>query len=395
MSGSLTSIYSSISYALGLHGKAILQLQEQAASGNRVNRGSDSPSDAYRILGLNSQERSLQSYKENVMELIGNLEISSTIIGDMSTELASTLTLLTQIVGGVHDSEGQKRIADKLNNSLEQLVSLANTKHASQYLFGGNDTSIAPYTVQREGERIVSVAYQGSNASRYVDVAPGLQIESYHVGDEVFHANDRQTPIFLGGSGAAAGTGTSNVQGDVWMTVEHDGANYRISIDDGATFVTVPAGGSTNQAVTDSRTGRVLYVDTTGINNTGIELVRVPGTYNVFNTLISLRDLLQNERGLKTQELLNYVDECVAAVEEVRHLLVQKEVSTGSKIGFLSTLSNNLEDMEFDTKDETTRLQEADVAQIAIDLSRREVLYQMSLSVAGKLMSMSLLDFIY
>jgi len=228
-----------------------------------------------------------------------------------------------------------------------------------------------------------------------VDVAADLQIESYHVGDEVFHTDDRETPVFLGGSGAAAGTGTSNVEGDVWLTVEHDGTNYRISIDDGATFVTVPSGGDTNQAVTDSRTGRVLYVDTTGINNTGTELVRVPGTYDVFSTLISLRDLLQNDRGLSTQQLLNYVNECSAAVEEVRGLLVQAEVSTGSKIGFLTTLKSNLEDMQFDTQDETTRLQEADIAQIAIDLSRREVLYQMSLSVAGKLMSMSLLDFLY
>lgn len=395
MSGSLSSIYNSISYALSLHGQAITQLQEQSASGNRVNRGSDSPSDAYRILGLNSQEQSLKSYQENVTELIGNLEISSTIISDMSTELASNLTLLTQIVGGVHDSEGQKRIADKLNNSLEQLVSLANTKHASLYLFGGNDTIAAPYEIQREEGKIVSVTYRGSETSRYVDVAADLRIESYHVGDKVFHTDDRETPVFLGGSGAAAGTGTSNVEGDVWLTVEHDGTNYRISIDDGATFVTVPSGGDTNQAVTDSRTGQVLYVDTTGINRTGTELVRVPGTYDVFSTLISLRDLLQNDRGLSTQQLLNYVNECSAAVEEVRGLLVQAEVSTGSKIGFLTTLKSNLNDMQFDTQDESTRLQEADIAQIAIDLSRREVLYQMSLSVAGKLMSMSLLDFLY
>lgn len=395
MSGSLSSIYNSISYALSLHGQAITQLQEQSASGNRVNRGSDSPSDAYRILGLNSQEQSLKSYQENVTELIGNLEISSTIISDMSTELASNLTLLTQIVGGVHDSEGQKRIADKLNNSLEQLVSLANTKHASLYLFGGNDTIAAPYEIQREEGKIVSVTYRGSETSRYVDVAADLRIESYHVGDKVFHTDDRETPVFLGGSGAAAGTGTSNVEGDVWLTVEHDGTNYRISIDEGATFVTVPSGGDTNQAVTDSRTGQVLYVDTTGINRTGTELVRVPGTYDVFSTLISLRDLLQNDRGLSTQQLLNYVNECSAAVEEVRGLLVQAEVSTGSKIGFLTTLKSNLNDMQFDTQDESTRLQEADIAQIAIDLSRREVLYQMSLSVAGKLMSMSLLDFLY
>ena len=394
MSGSLTSIYDNIAYALNLHGTAITLLQEQASTGNRVNRGSDSPSDAYRILGLNSQERSLQSYQENVTELIGNLEISSTINADMSNELASTRTLLAQIVGGIHDAQGRERIADKLNNSLEQLVSLANTKHASQYLFGGNNTGAAPYAVVRESGKIVEVSYQGSDASRRVDVAPGLDIESYHVGDAVFRSDNRQTPVFLGDSGAAAGTGTSNVQGDVWLTVEYDGTNYRISIDDGAQFVTVPAGGNANQAVTDSRTGSVLYVDTTGIDSTGVELVRVPGTYDIFSTLISLRDLLVNDRGLSDQELLDYVDQCVGAVEEVRHLLVQADVSTGSKIGFLDTLKDNLEDMEFDTKDETTRLQEADIAQIAIDLARREVLYQMSLSVAGKLMNMSLLDFI-
>ncbi len=394
MSGSLTSISENVRYALQLHSRAMTRLQEQAATGNRVNRGSDSPSDAYRILGLNSQDRSLASYTGNVTELIGNLEISATIVTDMASELADTRTLLTQIVGGVHDVEGQKRIADKLNNTLEQLVSLANTKHANQYLFGGNNTSTAPYHVVREGGRISQVSYQGSDESRSVDVAPGLDIEAYHVGDTIFRSDDRGDPLFLGQTGAAAGTGTSNVQGDVWLTVDHDGTNYRISIDDGASFVTVPSGGDSNQAVTDSRTGRVLYVDTTGIHATGVEYVRVPGTYDVFGTLISLRDMLLNGRGLATAQLQDYVAKGVAAVEEVRNLLVQAEVSTGSKVAFLDTLKNNLENMQFDTKDETTRLQEADIAQISIDLSRRGVLYQMSLSVAGKLMSTSLLDFI-
>jgi flagellin-like hook-associated protein FlgL len=146
--------------------------------------------------------------------------------------------------------------------------------------------------------------------------------------------------------------------------------------------------------VTDSRTGRVLYVDTTGIEATGTEMVRVPGTYDVFGTLISLRDTLLNERNLPREELLDCVDKCVGAVDEVHNLLVQAEVSTGSKVAFLNTLENNLESMQYSTTDETTRLQQADIAQISIDLSRREVLYQMSLSVAGKLMSTSLLDFI-
>lgn len=394
MSGSLASIYSNISYSLSLHAKAITKLQEQTSTGNRVNRASDSPSEAHRILGLNTQDRALDGYRENAVELIGTLEISSTIMEDMASELSAVETLLTQIVGGVHDKEGQKRIADKIDSTLEQLVSLANTKHASQYLFSGSNTSVAPYAIEYDQGRIVSVTYQGGDEARRVDVAPAVDIEAYHVGDDVFRLDQREMPIFLGDTGVRAGSGTSNVRGDIWLTVEHDGANYRVSIDDGATFVTVPVGGDANQAVTDSRTGRVLYIDTTEIQSSGVELVRVPGTYDVFGTLISLRDMLNNDRDVPPQKLLGYVDESVKAVKDVRDLLIQIDVGTGSKIGFLNTLKHTLENMQFDTEDETTRLQEADIAQIAIDLSRREILYQMSLSVAGKLMSLSLLDFI-
>jgi len=101
MSGSINSIYHNVSYSLSLHSKAIVELQEQSASGNRVNRASDAPSDAYRILGLNTQERSLQGYQENSENLIGTLEIASTIIENMASELSDTRTLLTQIVSGV------------------------------------------------------------------------------------------------------------------------------------------------------------------------------------------------------------------------------------------------------------------------------------------------------
>ena len=336
----------------------------------------------------------MASYLASITEFMGSLEMSSSILSDMATDLADARTVVTEIVGGIYDAEGQKQVAQRLDNILEQLVSMANTKQAGQYLFGGDNTSSAPYRVVREEGKVTQVIYEGSHEARSVDMAPGLDVEVFHVGDDIFRSDDRGDPIFLGESGAKAGTGTSNVRGDVWLTVDHDGTNYRLSIDDGATFVTVPAGGQTNQAVTDSRTGRVLYVDTTGINRTGTEMVRVPGTYDIFGTLISLRDALINERGVPRSDLLDFIDRGVAAIEEVRDLIVQKNTTTGSKIEFLNTLKSHMEDIQFNVTDETTRLQQADVSQIAIDLSRREVLYQMSLSVAGRLLSTSLLDFI-
>ncbi|MBN2136643.1 MAG: flagellar hook-associated protein FlgL [Sedimentisphaerales bacterium] len=393
MSGTVNNIYNDLSYALRLHTDALSKLQEQASTGSRVNRTSDDPSTAYRVLGLNSQQRSLANYMDNISQAVSTLEISMTIVEDMISAFADAKVQLTQISSGVYGQEGRERIAEGIDNTLEQMVSLANTQHMNEYLFGGGSTSSAPYSVQRTDGKITSVSYQGSYDNRQIEVASGVESSAFRVGDEIFRSDSRGACEFFGDTGAAAGTGTSSVKGDVWLTVTGSSGNYDLSIDDGLTTFNTD-GTDTNLAVTDSRTGRVLYVDTTGISSTGVDMVRVPGTYDIFSTLINIRDILNNDRGLSDAQLQEIRNNSIESVEEVRSFLTEKSVSLGSQIGFLEDLKGTVENIKFGTEDETTMLQEADIAQVAIDISRREVLYQMSLSVAGKIMSMSLLDFI-
>ncbi len=390
----MNNIYNTVNFALHLHTEALIRLQEQAYTGSRINRSSDSPSEAYNILSLNSQERSLQNYIDNLSDAIGTLEFSSTVIDDITSYISDAKLRISQVTSGTYDQQTRERTAEAINDILEQIVALANTKHMNQYIFGGANTASAPYVVQRTNGEITNVTYQGSTQERNIEIAPGLKSSSFYVGDNIFCSSDRADPIFTGVSGAAAGTGTSSVRGDVWLTVINDGTNFKLSIDDGASYVTVPIGGDPNQAVTDSRTGRILYVDTTGINNTSVELVRIQGTYDIFNTLITVRDVLKNQRQLSESQLQQLRGSCLVSLDEVRNLLLQDSVSVGSKIGFLDDLEDSLKNLKYNAEDEAARLQEADIAQIAIDISRREALYQASLAVAAKMMSLSLLDYL-
>lgn len=392
MSGVLNNIYNNVSFALHLHTKAMFRLQEQASTGSRINRASDDPFSAYRVLGLDSQERTLGNYVDNISDAISTLEISSAIIEDVTSTITEQRTVITQIINGIYGESGREKVGEAINNALEQMVSLANTKHLNQYLFGGASTGSVPYVVQRTNGQITSVTYQGSTEDRDIEVAPGVESSAFYVGDSIFCSDSRSTPVFSGDTGAAVGTGTSSVKGDVWLTVTGSVGNYDLSIDDGLTTVNTD-GTDTNLAVTNSA-GQVLYVDTTNITSTGVDMVRVPGTYDIFNTLISIRDLLENDRGFADDKVVGFIDDSIASLDEIRDIMVDKQVAIGSKIGFLENLKNTLENMKFDTEEETNGLQEADIAQIAIDLSRREVLYQMSLSVVGKLISMSLMDFL-
>jgi flagellar hook-associated protein 3 FlgL len=393
MSGTLNSIYNNVSYALYIHSIEMARLQEQTTTGSRINRPSDDPSSSYRVAILNSQQTSLENYINNLSEIVSTLELSSSVIHEIESTITETKVRLTQVIGGIYNEETRELTAEGINDLLEQVVSLANTKHMEQHLFGGNNTSSAPYLVERTNGEITGVTYQGSLENREVEVAPGVKSSAFYVGQDIFHSNDRSDPVFLGDTGVKAGTGTSNIQGETWLTITGSAGNYDLSIDDGlSTFNT--DGTDTNLAVTDSRTGKVLYVDTTEITGHGVELVSVPGTYDLFNTLISIRGMLRNERELSDAELKELQDNSLNVLEEVNQLLVQAEVAAGTKIGFLDNLQDSLNKLKYDAEDEATLLQEADIAQIAIDLSRREVLYEMSLSVAGKLMSVTLLDFL-
>lgn len=397
MSGALNNIYNNVSFALNLHTDAMAKLQEQVSTGSRINRISDDPAASYRVLGLNTNVKSLENYINNLSEVISILELSSTIIEDITSGFSETQIRLTQISSGIYDEAARKITAEGINDILEQIVSLANTKHMNQYLFGGTNTGSAPYTVERTDGKITRVTYQGSFENRDIEVAPGMESSAFYIGDNIFRSNDRSAPVFIGDTGSKAGTGTSSVHGAVWLEItEPVAGTYRLSIDDDPTSyvdVTVPPGNA-NTMVTHAETGEVLYVDTRGIASTGVDLVSVPGTYDIFNTLIIIRDVLENEKGLSNTQVREQLKNLPSSFEETNNLLVKAEVSIGSKIGFLDNLKYSLKGIKYNTEDEATRLQEADIAQIAIDLSRREVLYQMSLAVAAKLMSMSLLDFI-
>jgi flagellin-like hook-associated protein FlgL len=223
-----------------------------------------------------------------------------------------------------------------------------------------------------------------------------VESSAFYIGDNIFRSNDRSDPTFIGNTGAKAGTGTSSVHGAVWLTVAGSAGNWTLSIDGGTAE---NSNGTQANLAVKNPSGQVLYVDTreigiAGTTGAGVDLVSVPGTYDIFNTLIIVRDVLENEKGLSDAQVRELLNNLPSSVEEISEVLVQAQVSTGSKIGFLDDLRYSLKGLKYDTENEATRLQEADIAQIAIDLSRREVLYQMSLAVAAKLMSMSLMDFI-
>jgi flagellin-like hook-associated protein FlgL len=114
----------------------------------------------------------------------------------------------------------------------------------------------------------------------------------------------------------------------------------------------------------------------------------------MFNVLICARDLLKNEQGLPEDQLRKMLNDTISSMEGVESKLTQAFPVVGGRIQALTSLKDSLENMKLNTEEDVSRLQDADITQVAIDLARYDVLYQMSLSVASKMFSLSFLDFL-
>lgn len=393
MSFSLDAIYKNTSWAINHHSSKLSQLQEMAGTGQEVNRVSDNPTLANQILGLLSNNRSKTQYMESLDEATSVLELSSSVLQSMSTQVANARSSLTSIMSGTTGDQLRQTLAADLNNALEQLVSLANTQRLGQSLFSGAKDSVVPYTVERNTSGDVTrVIYQGSNEEKKVTVANGVEMSAVLVGPNIFSPDNRDVPAFYGQTGVQAGTGTSTVRGDIYLQVQGSAGSWQLSIDGGQSWVNA-TGTETNLSVVNSETGEVLYLDVTMLSQAGTEPIRVTGTYDIFNSLISARDLLKNVEGIPEAQLKEMLNDVINEMQVVEQKLTSAFPVVGGRVQTLTALRDSIEEMKLNTSDDISRMQDADISQVAIDLARYEVLYQMSLSVASKMFSMSFLDY--
>jgi flagellar hook-associated protein 3 len=397
MAYSLEAIYNSVSWAISNHTQKLSNLQEQASSGQAVNRPSDNPYDANRILNLRTESRSMDQYINTVTEVINVLDFSSSVVQQMTGDrgLGGARASLTSALTPIYsDPSVRAQKANEINQILEDLVSLANKQRMGHRLFGGAQSDSDPYSLQRNGAgEIQQVIYQGSQEERNISVAPGVETSAVLVGDQLFRADDAETPVFYGSTGVAAGTGTSSVRGDIALRITGTAGAWVLSIDGGATTVTAN-GSETNLAVVNGTTGQVLYIDATGITQAGDEYVRVPGTYDVFNVLIHTRDLLKQPDSVPQGQWDAVMRATVDELGLVEQKLVRAYPMIGGRLQTLTNLKSSLEDIKANADQEISDRQDADITQVAVDLARYQVLYQMSLQVAAKMFSMSLMDFV-
>ncbi|MGD8525671.1 MAG: flagellar hook-associated protein FlgL [Thioalkalispiraceae bacterium] len=176
------------SHQIGINGildqqSRLSHTQEQLASGKRVLKPSDDPISSATSLSLDKTVTRNEQFQKNITFAKNRLTIEEGVLANASDILQRVRELA---VRGVNDSLGadsRAGIANEIYELKEEMISLANTRDASDnFLFGGFQAKQIPFV---EGPPGV-FSYQGDQGQRQVQIGDSRYVDIGDSGYDVF-----------------------------------------------------------------------------------------------------------------------------------------------------------------------------------------------------------------
>lgn len=169
----------------------VVQAQEQASSGVRVQTAGDDPVAAQRLLMLQQQKDMLAQFSGN----ISNIQSSLTNEESVLTAISATIQAASQLAlkaGGVTSDADRKSISVEVGALEDQLLGFLNSKDAAgNYLFSGSKTETPPYSRNIDG----TYNYQGDENELSLQVSETLTVRAGDTGKTILEgaANNSRT----------------------------------------------------------------------------------------------------------------------------------------------------------------------------------------------------------
>lgn len=158
------------------------KLQNQVASGQRITQADEDPAAAGRVLNQQSELRRVDQFDRNAGRA---LEISqATFAGlgdvkDISTRAGELATLGRSTAG----PESLLAYSAEVNQLIEQLLQVGNTRLGTDYLFAGTAVDAPPFSVTRDADgNITAATYDGNTDQASIPLSEVASVSPFSSG---------------------------------------------------------------------------------------------------------------------------------------------------------------------------------------------------------------------
>lgn len=163
------------------------ELQNQISTGKRINKPSDDPINASRVLSIQQDQSINSQYTLNRDTAQTQMSANENVLSGVTELVLRSQSLIVGAGNGAFSDSDRKAISTELSQNLDQLVSLANSKDGiGNYMFSGYQSSTVPYV-----KNAVTGAYDyfGDANKTSLQVSSTRQMEISDVGSTVFQGS--------------------------------------------------------------------------------------------------------------------------------------------------------------------------------------------------------------
>lgn len=182
--------------------KLLTEIQNKIASGKNIMTSSDDPMGYATLSNITTSLDSDERYISNINAGKSETQMADTAMKNVTDLIQRAKELTTQAASDTMSQTNRNAIAAEIDSIMNQLVQVGNTQIAGKYIFGGLDTTNAPFA--RTG---TTVTYAGTgtasnpNFTRSVEIAPNVTVGVNVSGLTVFgeaSPNGAPPPAFNG-----------------------------------------------------------------------------------------------------------------------------------------------------------------------------------------------------
>lgn len=331
-------------------------LQNQAATQKRINKPSDDPIAAARVLGSKTEEKMNKQFIKNIDIARSFLEASDQSLGELTESLVRAKELAIQSAndpGG--GPETRKITALEIEQIYNQAIQIGNRKLGERYIFGGYKTTSAPFAS--------SGIFTGDNGDMKIQINKDGYVAMNVTGGKVF------TGEGLGADGIIRGSSETPKDAQELQDYKFRKMQQKeFEMQQQEESVPLRAPASTSRSTT-----RNDDYQASGIN-----------------ILKSLKDL---EIGLRVNDkevIQDSIDSLDQAISQVVHARAQ----VGSRVATINNNNETLMKQVIENKITSSQLEDVDLFQVVSDMQKTDSTLKATLETSGKVIQPSLLDYL-
>lgn len=411
-------INNTMTFNLQRHQTDMDTLQNQLGTGKTVQVPRDNPVAATNQMMYRTRLTEIDQYISNINETQSRLN-------EVDTALQSTLRIFQRIrelsvqgANGIYSNfERKEAAASEINQLLEEVVSLANTKSATgKAIFGGFKTGTEdqpnPFvpiymtlTAGRQGDAMVGVEYRGNIGGQTREVGKNDFMDVNIAGNKVFWATDQMLTSSLD---ATNYTSASN------QVIKIDGKEISISARDNIDIIVdkinnaglslTAAKGGINNLILSTTTPHQIWLEDKGsgtvLQDLGLVNKNYPqppnnidstvtiGGMSIFEMIIQVRDdLVRGDQELVGGRDLGLIDTALDNI--LKHL-----ASTGAKVNRTEELAKKAEYEKGNVTEILAKNESIDYPETIMNFKWLESVHEYALSVGAKMIKSTLMDFL-